>query len=108
MLEVRYEELHADLERQRRRLYEFFGLDPERAERPSAETKTLPGFERENRRSFFRKGVVGDWQNHLDDRAVAIIESEIGDELRAAGYEVALRDPTAPVPGASAARQDAA
>lgn len=106
VLEVRYEELHADLERQRRRLYEFFSLDPERAERPSAETKTLPGFERENRRSFFRKGVVGDWQNYLDDRAVAIIESEIGDELRAAEY---VRAPSAAAAaGASAARQGAA
>ena len=86
VLEVRYEELHADLEAQRARLYTFLGLNPAEAAAPSDETKTLPGFDRENRKSFFRKGVVGDWQNHLDDRVLKIIESEIGDELALAGY----------------------
>jgi hypothetical protein len=86
ILEVRYEELHADLDSQRARLYTFLGLNPSEAAAPSAETKTLPGFERENRKSFFRKGVVGDWQNYLDDRVLKIIESELGDELALAGY----------------------
>ncbi len=87
VLDVRYEDLHADLEGQRAALYRFFGLDPGEAAPPSAATKTLPGFKKENPKSFFRKGQVGDWKNYFDERLTRIFKDEAADALISAGYE---------------------
>lgn len=87
VLELKYEQMHEDLDGHRKKLYEFFDLDPTLAEQPSAKTKTLPGFEKENRKSFFRKGAVGDWRHHFDERTCRVIKEEAGEELVACGYE---------------------
>ena len=87
VLELQYEQIHADLEGERGRLYRFLGLDPALAREPSAATKTLPGFKQENRRSFFRKGAVGEWHETLDESLCKIIKEEAGEEMIAAGYE---------------------
>ncbi len=87
ILELRYEQMHADLPTELARLYKFLNLDPSLAEPPSAESKTLPGFKKEDRRSFFRKGAVGEWQETLTDQLCTIIKEEAGEELIAAGYE---------------------
>ncbi len=87
ILEMRYEQMHADLPTELARLYKFLNLDPSLAEPPSTESKTLPGFKQENRRSFFRKGAVGEWQETLTDQLCTIIKEEAGEELIAAGYE---------------------
>lgn len=87
VLDLRYEQMHADLPGQVNRIYEFLGLDPTLAEPPSRETKTLPGFRKENRQSFFRKGTVGEWRSHLDEKLCSIIKEEAGEEMIAAGYE---------------------
>lgn len=86
VLELRYEQLHADLDREIDRLYEFLSLDRSLAQAPSTRTKTLPGFGREDRTSFLRKGAVGDWRSHLDERLCRIIEEEAGEEMSIAGY----------------------
>lgn len=41
----------------------------------------------ENRQSFIRKGVVGDWRNHFNREAGEIFDHFAGDALVAAGYE---------------------
>ncbi|MFN7020070.1 MAG: sulfotransferase domain-containing protein [Phycisphaerales bacterium] len=92
-LQVRYELLHADIEGQRRRLYEFLGVDPSLAMPVSAQTRTLPGLappgaERpENPRSLYRKGAVGDWKNYLNDKARRGYHEAAGSELIRLGYE---------------------
>lgn len=90
---VRYERLHADIEGERRRLYEFLGVDPALAAPVSAQTRTLPGLaapgtERaENPRSLYRKGAVGDWKNYLNDMARRWYHEAAGAELIRLGYE---------------------
>ena len=62
LLGIRYEDLHADTERGRREMYEFLALNPDEAAPLSGETKTAPGFEKEDPMSFWRHGQVGDWK----------------------------------------------
>lgn len=87
VLELRYEGLHADLDGEVSRLYSFLGLDASLAEPPSERTKTRPGFKAENRKSFYRRGAVGEWRDVLPDRIREIIKEEAGEELVLAGYE---------------------
>ncbi len=84
---VRYEELHADLEAQRARMYEFLGLDPSEAAPVSVETRTTAGFGREDNTSFFRHGEVGDWRTYASDDAKRWIKDAAGEALVALGYE---------------------
>lgn len=87
VLELKYEQMHADLDGEVARLYRFLDLDPSLAEAPSEETKTRPGFKREDRKSFYRRGAVGEWKDVLPDQIRGIIKEEAGEELIAAGYE---------------------
>ncbi|MBK7406048.1 MAG: sulfotransferase domain-containing protein [Phycisphaerales bacterium] len=87
ILELSYERMHADLPAELDRMYRFLGLDPALAAAPSAETRTLPGFKKEDRRSFYRRGEVGEWKRVLPDRIRDIIKEEAGAEMIAAGYE---------------------
>lgn len=87
VLDVRYEDVHGDLEGQRAKMYRFLGLDASQAAPASAESKTIPGFKTENVTSFFRKGQVGDFKNYFDDRITRIFKEEAGDELVRMGYE---------------------
>lgn len=86
VLPVRYEQVHADPEGERSRMYRFLGLDPARAEPISAESKTTPGASDPNPTEFLRKGVVGDWQNYFTDRARAWFHEVAGESLIRAGY----------------------
>lgn len=40
----------------------------------------------EDRGSFYRKGVPGDWTNWLNDEALEILEEEAGEQMRLCGY----------------------
>jgi hypothetical protein len=81
---VRYEALKTDPVVAIQELFRFAGLrsDDALAQRIADEQE----FSRMPRGAFFRKGVVGDWVNHFDERQRAECEREIGDVLRRLGY----------------------
>ncbi len=92
---VRYEDLHRDTSGQLRRIVlELTGddlLDPEKAAAIAHEFS----FERqsgrkageENKESFLRKGVVGDWREAFSPKAREIFDRHAGEELLLLGYE---------------------
>lgn len=41
-----------------------------------------------DKRSFFRKGVQGDWKNDLDEKAEKLVKNEAIDMLDKLGYEI--------------------
>ena len=56
-----------DVESGRRKMYEFLDLDPAEALPISGESRTAPGFEKEDPASFWRHGQVGDWRKYAND-----------------------------------------
>ena len=91
LLSVRYEDLHADVAAQCRRMYDFLGLDPAQATPPDHDARTAPGFDRddgttEDRRSLYRKGAVGDWQRFATPEFVRWMREEAGEALERLGY----------------------
>jgi hypothetical protein len=86
LLNIRYEDLHADVAGHCRRLYEFLGVDPAAAAPPSRDNATEAGFGREDPRSFNRKGEVGDWRRFGDGPFSKWVEEEAGEVLGALGY----------------------
>jgi Sulfotransferase domain len=84
---VRYERLHADLDREFPAVLAFLGLDPSLAAPPRRESRTLPGFGAENSMSFFRKGTVGDWRIHFTDQTRAWFKGEAQAMLERLAYE---------------------
>lgn len=87
LLSLRYEDLHADLPARCRRMYEFLGLDPAKAAPPSNESATAPGFNREDLRSLYRKGAVGDWRRFATPEFTRWLKEEAGEALTALDYE---------------------
>lgn len=84
MLEVRYENLHKDIEAERIRLYDFLEVDPHLA--AQLEFNTKPGFEVERPEKFLRKGKVGDWRNYFTPRTAAILNEHAGQTMLELGY----------------------
>lgn len=82
---VRYEDLHADTEGQRARLFEFLGVDPKRA--AAIQGRLSPGFKEERPDAFLRKGAIGDWKNYFTPQTIAWFKEEAGDELVDQGYD---------------------
>ena len=87
LMVLRYEELHADTENGRRRMYEFLGLNSDEALPLSKETKTLPGFEKDDPTSFWRHGQVGDWKKYSNDSFKKWFKESAGDVLVELRYE---------------------
>lgn len=86
VLTVRYEDLHADTEGQRRRMYELLELDPALAAPLGVETHTSAGFDKEDPHDLYRKGQIGDWKNYATDHFRSIIKEHAGDMLIELGY----------------------
>ena len=84
---VRYEDLLADIESGRSRMYEFLGVNADRAMPLSRETHTIPGFGRDDPTSFYRKGEWGDWKNYFDERSAGWFKAAAARQLIDAGYE---------------------
>jgi len=92
-IELRYEDLVEQTAPVLVRLFRFLGVDasPETAERCAREAafeKLSGGRTRgeEDPESFFRKGVVGDWKNHLDSETNEYVIEKAGDVMRHFGY----------------------
>ena len=92
-LELRYEDLHKDPETQTKNLLTFLGMDDSEAAtlaclEAGSFKKLTEGRTRgeEDKSSFFRKGVIGDWQNHFDESNLATYNQVAGDLPRKLGY----------------------
>lgn len=92
VLTVRYEDLHANVEAQRTRMYEFLGLDPSEAIPVEKGEDTTPGFARgEEPTALRRRGVVGDFLRFFDDRVMEWFHDEASEAMRTLGYETNAR-----------------
>ncbi|OGV51437.1 MAG: hypothetical protein A2X49_16935 [Lentisphaerae bacterium GWF2_52_8] len=92
-LEVRYEKLHSAPEETIEEMLSFLGVDAstslvERC-RDSASFENLSGGRKpgeEDRNSPYRKGIVGDWQNHFDKDAAELFLREAGTLMKELKY----------------------
>ena len=92
--ELRYEDMHSDPQPLVGRLLQFLSVDDsadmiDRCLEAGSFKKLSKGRSsgEEDRTSFFRKGVVGDWRQHLDPESVEAFMEMGGDLLRELGYE---------------------
>ncbi len=81
---VKYEDLHADVEGERKKLFKFLGVKPRLAVKIEGQLK--PGFSEERPNEFFRKGAVGDWKNYFTNEVKNWFRDEAGAELERQGY----------------------
>lgn len=86
-IRVRYEDIHADPERERAMLYEFLGLNPAEAAPLDSNPATKPGYGGQGATSFYRSGKSGDWRTYFTDDAKRWFKEEAGQSLIALGYE---------------------
>ena len=92
ILFVRYEDLVAEPVVHFERVFDFLKVATEPGEveaiawqsRFEAFSGRKPGVE--DRSSFYRKGITGDWRNVLDDASEAAIRAVCADGMRAFGY----------------------
>lgn len=87
LLDLRYEALQADAQRESNRVFEFLGLDPAEATPVSAEHKTAPLAQGEGVHSHFRSGVSGDWRKYANDDMKRWVKEAVGETLIEMGYE---------------------
>ncbi len=80
---VAYERMHADVESECSRLYDYLGVEPSLAKAAASQAHTKPGYTENDPRSFFRSGRVGDWQRFFTERQLQTFEELAGDALRA-------------------------
>lgn len=91
---TKYEVMHQDTARELQRVFhELTGrqLEPERAREIAATFSFARQSGRqsgeEDKNSFMRKGIVGDWQNHFSPEARALFDHYAGDAMILLGYE---------------------
>lgn len=91
--ELKYEDLHADAPEVTTRLFTFLGVDAtETSVQQCLDAASFKNLAKgrdggqEDRGSFFRKGVTGDWKNHFDAQSEAVFMQYGGTMLRELGY----------------------
>ena len=95
LIQIRYEDLQADGPGVMAGVFAFLGVDSDAS--AIAAALEASSFEKlsgrkpgeENPRSFFRKGVVGDWKGRLDQSALAVLDERCGQLMQAEGYGAA-------------------
>ncbi len=92
---IRYENLLQNpIEELRKAIHEVCNLEPDEIRLKQIDekysfknlAKRNPG--KEDKHSFLRKGIVGDWRNHFSKEAMQIFDKFAGKELIKLGYEV--------------------
>ena len=93
IVRIRYEDLTNDIQGTLAGLFRFLGIEAAETVvadccRQASFTKWSDGRKpgEENRLSFFRKGVAGDWRNHLNDEQNALFGKQAGNWLDRLGY----------------------
>jgi hypothetical protein len=91
--QIRYEDLAADTERVLAEVFAFLKVDVDQTVlarcRSAASFENLSGGRtagQEDTSSFFRKGISGDWRNHLSEEASAAFRNRAGAWLDRFGY----------------------
>lgn len=94
-IELRYEDLVANPHKEASRVFQYLDVDISKSLIQQCIdkctfTKLSGGREsgEEDNESFYRKGVAGDWKNHLDDELSEIFISKAGDVLVDCGYSL--------------------
>ena len=83
VMRIRYEDLHREFTNTANSLFEFIG-----ASAPTTLPDVVqPGHPKESPNELNRKGVVGDWENYMDERCVEWIVDEAGAQMTKLGYE---------------------
>lgn len=90
---IRYEDLVADQQEGFRQIFDFCGIEMMNwrrrrlVRRNSFARQTWWRLGKEDVKSHLRKGKVGDWKNHFDDRLKGVFKELYGEALVKAGYE---------------------
>ena len=84
---LRYEQVHQDPEGQRAAMYRFLGVDPGAADPLSEDTRSKPGFSKENPHGIYRKGETGEWRRYFTPEVALWFKEQAGDTLIELGYE---------------------
>lgn len=94
-LELRYEDLSADCSAGVARMLDFLGVDTSdasvRACCEAGSFRRLAGGREngvEDKSSFFRKGVVGDWREHFDEKVLQVFARIGGPLMQELGYDL--------------------
>jgi len=85
---VKYEEIHKNVEKIRKEMYLFLGVNPQTAfPITKLEYPAFGGSNRENPASHYRKGIVGEWRGYFTKENVDWFKEVAGEELIELGYE---------------------
>lgn len=94
VLVSRYEDMHANTQLVLRQVFDHFGIKATDSElHDVVESKSFKKMSTGESNSkvdsstFFRKGTIGDWVNHFDQREKDLYKEIIGDQLITLGYE---------------------
>jgi hypothetical protein len=87
LLDLRYEALQEDAQREANRIFEFLDLDPAESTPVSAKNKTAPVSKGEGVQSHYRSGISGDWQKYANDQMKRWVKESVGQDLIRMGYE---------------------
>ncbi len=81
-----YEKLHANTDSTRSQMYAFLGVDPAKA--APLDNQTTAGFKKENIKSHYRKGAIGDWKKYFNEDVNRWFFAEADAGMKVAKYKL--------------------